>query len=158
MMESKHNLFSTDAKEQLFEAVEAPIMAQPSVNMMRSCQPESGTFAQQCNYKQGVKKCGDRAEKAALKETKQQHVQMCFSPIAVAELTQQEKERAQEALMHVTEKQDPSMKGHMTHNRKPTRDWLTKEDTSSPTVGLDSSFFTLYFSDGCKGETRCDDS
>ena len=31
----------------------------------------------------------------------------------------------------------------MAHNGKPTRDWLTKEDTSSPTVGLDSPFFTL---------------
>ena len=78
MIELKHNLFGTDAKEQLHEAEEAPIVAQLLVNVMRSCQPESGTFAQQHNYKQGVKKCGDRAEKAALKETKQQHAQKCF--------------------------------------------------------------------------------
>ena len=43
--------------------------------------------------------------------------------------------------MCVTEKRDPLMKGRMACNSKPTRDWLTKEDTSSPTVGLDSLFF-----------------
>ena len=72
MMELKHDLFGTDAKEQLCETEEAPIVAQLLVNMMRSHQSESGTFAQQHNHKQGVKKHGDRAEKAALKETKQQ--------------------------------------------------------------------------------------
>ena len=34
------------------------------------------------------------------------------------------------------------IKGRMVHNGKPTRDWLTKEDMSSPMAGLDSSFFT----------------
>ena len=44
--------------------------------------------------------------------------------------------------MCISEKCNTLTKGHMACNGKPTRDWLTKEDTSSPTVGLDSSFFT----------------
>ena len=46
---------------------------------------------------------------------------------------------------HVAGKQDRTIKGRMVHNGQLTRDWLTKEDTStsSPTVGLDGSMFTL---------------
>ena len=51
---------------------------------------------------------------------KQQHARKCFSPIAVAELSRREKERAQEAPMHTTEKRDASTKGRMVHNGKPT--------------------------------------
>ena len=61
----------------------------------------------------------------------------------MAELARREKERVQEAPMHVMEKQDGTIKGRMACNRKPSRDWLTKEDTSGPTVGLDGSMFTL---------------
>ena len=63
--------------------------------------------------------------------------------MAVAELTGREREQAKEASMLVAEKQDGAIKGRMACNRKPTRDWLTKEEVSSPTVGLDSSMFTL---------------
>ena len=44
--------------------------------------------------------------------------------------------------MHIVEKQDGTIKGRMTHNGKATRDWLTKEDMSSPTVGFDSLMHT----------------
>ena len=45
--------------------------------------------------------------------------------------------------MHLTEKRDGTMKGGMVHNGKPTREWLNKEESLSPTVGLDSSFLTM---------------
>ena len=77
-MESENNIFSPEAKEQLHETDEAPMLAQLIMNMMKSHAPESGTFTQQCNYKQGVKKCGTKAETAALKEIKQQHARKCF--------------------------------------------------------------------------------
>ena len=44
--------------------------------------------------------------------------------------------------MCISEKHDSLTKGCVVCNGKPTRDWQTKEDTSSPPVGLDSLFFT----------------
>ena len=44
--------------------------------------------------------------------------------------------------MHVAEKCNGTIEGRMVHDGKPMRDWLTKEDASGPTVGLDSSMFT----------------
>ena len=95
-MEAKHNLFSAGATEQLYEADEAPIMARLLIDMTNSYLPENRTFAQQYNYKHGVKKYGKKANEAALKEIQQQHVRKCFMPIAVAELLRREKEHAQE--------------------------------------------------------------
>ena len=39
-------------------------------------------------------------------------------------------------------KRDKSIKGRCAYNGKPTRDWLTKEETRSPTVSLKSVMLT----------------
>ena len=45
--------------------------------------------------------------------------------------------------MHLAEKRDGTIKGHMVCHGKPTQEWLNKEESLSPTVGLDSSFLTV---------------
>jgi hypothetical protein len=45
-------------------------------------------------------------------------------------------------LMFLTEKRDKSVKGRMVYNRKPTREWLSREDAASPTVALESIMIT----------------
>ena len=40
--------------------------------------------------------------------------------------------------MFLTEKRDGTVKGRMVYNGKPTRRWLNKEDSSSPTTHLES--------------------
>ena len=47
-----------------------------------------------------------------------------------------------EALMFLTEKRDKTVKGRMVYNGKPTREWLDKEDSASPTVALESIMLT----------------
>ena len=42
--------------------------------------------------------------------------------------------------MFLTEKRDKTVKGQMVCNGKPTREWLTKEESASPTVSLESIF------------------
>ena len=42
--------------------------------------------------------------------------------------------------MFLTEKRDKTEKGRMVCNGKPTREWLTKEESASPTVSLESVF------------------
>jgi hypothetical protein len=47
-----------------------------------------------------------------------------------------------EALMLLTEKRDGTIKGRMVYNGKPTREWLSREDSTSPTVSLESLIIT----------------
>jgi hypothetical protein len=47
-----------------------------------------------------------------------------------------------EALMFLTEKKDGKVKGRMFYNDKPTREWLSKEDSSSPTASLEGILLT----------------
>ena len=46
------------------------------------------------------------------------------------------------ALMFLTERRDKSVKGQMVYNGKPTREWLTSEDSASPTAALESIMLT----------------
>ena len=47
------------------------------------------------------------------------------------------------ALVHLTEKRDSTIKGCTVFNRAKTRDWMSKEDTASPTAGVDSIILTV---------------
>ncbi len=49
---------------------------------------------------------------------------------------------AQQAIMFLTEKQDKSIKGRMVFNGKPTREWLSREDSASPAAALESIMLT----------------
>ena len=44
--------------------------------------------------------------------------------------------------MFLTEKSDGSIKARLVFNGKPTRDWLSREDTSSPTALQEGIFMT----------------
>ena len=61
----------------------------------------------------------------------------CFRAILVNKLTKQERERAQLALGYLTEKRDGTIKGRMVFNGKPTREWLSREESASPTASLE---------------------
>ena len=50
--------------------------------------------------------------------------------------------KVQEALLFLTEKRDGTVKGCMVYNGKPTCKWLSKEDSASPSVSLESLFLT----------------
>jgi hypothetical protein len=49
-------------------------------------------------------------------------------------MTQIEQRKAQQALMFLGEKRDRTVKGRMVYNGKPTREWLSREDSASPTA------------------------
>src|SRR5210317_2447346 len=57
-------------------------------------------------------------------------------------MTDEEKMKVVEALMFLCEKCDGTVKGRMVYNRKPMRNWLDKEETTSPMVALESVFLT----------------
>ena len=57
-------------------------------------------------------------------------------------MTTGERKKAMTALMFLTEKFDSTIKGRMVYNGKPTRGWLSREDSASPTA-LESIMLTV---------------
>jgi hypothetical protein len=69
---------------------------------------------------------------------KEENGQITLTPISIAKMTQIERKKAQQALMFLGEKQDKTVKGRMVCNGKPTREWLSRDDSISPTAALKS--------------------
>ncbi len=103
---------------------------------------QGASYAQQYILQKGLKKFGEHGEHATSKELDQLHRCNCFTPISINEMTQSEHKKAMEALMFLTKKRNRSIKGRLVYNGKPTRKWLTREDSASPTAALESIMLT----------------
>jgi hypothetical protein len=57
-------------------------------------------------------------------------------------MTQIERRKAQQALMFLGGKRDRTVKGRMVYNGKPMKEWLSREDSVSPTAALESIMLT----------------
>ena len=99
-------------------------------------------FGQQYILQKGLKVFGTAGAQGAQDELEQLHKRNCFTPIDFNNMPEEEKMKAMEALMFLTEKRDKSIKGRMVYNGKPTREWLSREDSASPTVALESILLT----------------
>ena len=89
-----------------------------------------------------AKKFGGEGVQAAKDEVWQLHNRSCFKASVVKELTRLEKERAMDGLMFVSQKRTGKFKGRLAYNGKPTREWISREDKSSPTAYNESIFLT----------------
>ena len=99
-------------------------------------------FGQQYVIQKGLDKFGDSAKTGAMKELDQLHKRNCFTPINVKDMSPNEKAKAQNGIMLVTEKRDKSVKGWLVYDRSKTPDWVSWEEAASPTVSLESLFLT----------------
>ena len=106
--------------------------------------------AQLFNLRKGLREFGEDGVEGAKKELSQMHLRKGFRSVAVAELTHQEQLRAQEDLMLLTRKQSGECKGRLVYNGKGTREWISREDKSSPTVLTESLMMTCAI-DAFKG-------
>ena len=144
LLETCHNLIAQVSPNPDLDREYAPqaamIMARVMAEINAKATAEGASFGQQYILQKGLKKFGDRGMQGTMKELDQLHRRTCFSPIDISKLTPEEKRKAQEALMFLTEKRDKSIKGRLVYNGKPTREWLSKEDAASPTVSLESIF------------------
>ena len=61
-------------------------------------------FGQQHILQKGLKLFKDKGHDAAIEQLDQLCKRMCFTPVDVNDLTRNEKKKAMEALMHMTEK------------------------------------------------------
>ena len=99
-------------------------------------------FGQQYIFKKGLKEFKQDGVKATTKEVKQLHTRNCFTPVHIKGLTPEERKKAQHALLFLSEKTDGSIKARLVFNGKPTRDWLSREDTTSQTASQEGIFMT----------------
>ncbi|MEL6660938.1 MAG: hypothetical protein AAFR36_31085, partial [Bacteroidota bacterium] len=151
-LEVKHNLFTNiNAEEKnttYYDSHMTIVIARliQFFNDMSFIQ-QAFSFGQQYMLQKGLKVFGQRGYDAAEAEIHQLHDRVCFKPVSVAKMTAEEKRKAMEALMFLTEKRpdlegNTKVKGRMVYNGKPTREWLSREDSASPTVSTESLFLT----------------
>ena len=99
-------------------------------------------FGQQYMLEKGLKKFGDKGIESTKKEIGQLHDRKLFRPVHVKDITSNERRKAQIALAYLTEKRDDEIKGRVVYNGKPTREYLGREDSSSPRASLESILLT----------------
>ena len=64
-----------------------------------------------------------------------------FEPVDWTKLNQQERSRVIELLIFIVEKRDGTIKSQLCANSSKQQNWISKEDTSSPTVSIESIFY-----------------
>ena len=100
------------------------------------------SFLSTFTLRQGEKKFGIKAKDAAYKEMKQIDKRMVFEPIRIESLTEEEKKRAMESLIFLSEKRDGTIKSRYCANGSTQRSYIPKEQAASPTAGTDSVLIT----------------
>jgi len=101
-------------------------------------------LAEQHSLKKAVQLFGERATEAAGKELKQIHDFGTYLPLDASQLTREEKKKAIEALMFLTEKRDGRIKARKCAigSKQRTFEGYQKSDGTAPTVKTDSVMIT----------------
>ncbi|CAJ1931211.1 unnamed protein product, partial [Cylindrotheca closterium] len=98
------------------------------------------SFIQQ--YK-GLKIFKERGKDAAMKELDQLIKHSCWTRISIEKLKLTERKKAVDAMMLLAEKNDGiTIKGRCVFKGNETRDWLSREDTASPTASHEAIICT----------------
>ena len=151
LLEHNHNIIHQTAQKVEYTETEAQVMGMIIGTLREYC------FAQQYLVNKGLKIFGKRGRAAVIKEMKQLHDRTCFEPISIKDLTPDEKKKAMKALMFLTEKRDGSIKGRGVYNGKPTRQWLSREETASPTCSSESITLTAVIDNKEDRDVMCVD-
>mgnify|MGYP002176679840 FL=1 len=145
-LEYCHNLIAQTKPEEdqykEYNPQEAMLMARLINDLQLQVAEKGASFVQQYLLNKGLKVFGQRGHDASQKEIDQLHRRNCFTPVSIAEMSATERKKAQQALMFLAEKRDGTVKGRMVYNGKPTREWLSREDSASPTASLESIILT----------------
>ena len=94
------------------------------------------------SLRKGIKEFGEQGKQSVVKEMKQLHDRNCFKPVNITTLSPTEKKRALESLIFLTEKQDGTIKARHCANGSVQREWMSRENVSSPTVNTESTLLT----------------
>jgi hypothetical protein len=100
-------------------------------------------FMQQMSLKAALKQWGIDAEMVGIKEASQFHWRNTFIPKQYSQLTDNEKTKVLESQMFIVKKRTRETKARLVGGGNKQRDYLTKEDSSSPTVATKLVLLTL---------------
>jgi hypothetical protein len=92
----------------------------------------------QLSLKAGLKAWGKEAQKAVHSEMKQLHFRDTFNPMHWSELTHAERQSILESHMFLKEKRTGTIKGRTVAGGNKQRDFISKEEASSPTVATEA--------------------
>jgi hypothetical protein len=91
----------------------------------------------QISLKAGLKEWGDQAFTSARSKMKQLHLRNTFKPKHWRELSQVQRQTVLESHMFLKQKRDGKIKGRTVAGGNKQRDYISKEDASSPTVATE---------------------
>ena len=140
-----HNISHKDAETKVYNETKAQMIAMMVEYLWEVASGANEVaFSAQHMLHKGLKLFGSAGKKAAMKEVAQLHDRTCFEPILPKNMTALEYKRAQAtgALMYLTEKRSGEIKGRQVFNGKPTREYLSREESASPTVSLEGTTLT----------------
>jgi hypothetical protein len=92
----------------------------------------------QLSLKAGLKEWGKKGFKAAHSEMKQFHLRKTFKPNHWRQLSKAQRQTVLESHMFLKLKRDGKIKGRTVAGGNKQRDYISKEDASSPTVATES--------------------
>ena len=113
-------------KEEFYTDEYAPVLARYIMEIREGATVHGSSFAQNHILQKGLRKFGKSGEAAASAELDQLHSWHCFTPVAVSELSAEERHKALPTLMFLMEKREKSIKGRFVANGKPSREWLRR--------------------------------
>ena len=96
----------------------------------------------QLSLKRGMKEWGPEAEMAVRSEMKQLHFRETFKPVHWKDLDQDQRKQVLESHVFLKQKHDGSIKARKVAGGNKQRDYISKEDVSSPTVATESVLLT----------------
>ena len=109
------------------------------VMVMANDAPED---TQQMSMKQGLKRFGEEGYAAVKKEMQQLHDRKVMQPINRKDLTPAQKREALGYLMFLKKKRSGTVKGRGCADGRKQRAYITKEESTSPTISTEAVFLT----------------
>ena len=98
----------------------------------------TSTILSQHSMKKGIKLYGDAGVEAVLKELQQLHDRKVLEPKEAKSLSSSERKAALQYLMFLKEKRNGTIKGCGCADDRKQREYINKEEASSPTVAVES--------------------
>jgi hypothetical protein len=146
MKGNKYAVALTQIAASLEGSKHAMSMAQMSVKLMSKGAHRKadvvGMIMAQLSMKAAIKKWGQEAEYAITKEMKQLHWRNSYKPKHWHGLTKKQKEQILESHIFVEQKRDGLIKARKVIGGNKQRDYITKEDVSSPTATAEAVMLT----------------
>jgi len=146
MKGNKYAVALTQISKSLKKSTHGLALAQMSVKLMSKGEHRRadivGKVMAQLSMKAAIKKWGEKAKFAISKEMKQLHWRNSYVPKHYHTLTKKQKDRLLESHIFVEEKRDGTIKARKVIGGNKQRDYITKQDVSSPTVTAEAVMLT----------------